>query len=451
MGSPVIVITNIPAWGTYGAGCYLSGYVTNVNTATNCLAVFDYWPNENPSPQYNAKLSPYGWFSRPTFASALTPINPDGSWSCNMPSNFDQYATEYAVLLVPTNFSQASATGVKGLPLASINASEESLYTVRVNPNRRQINWAGYGWWVKTAGSTGDEFPSVTGPGANHYSDDTNNVWIDSNGALHLKITYTNSVWECAQIWNNETLGYGQYSCTLNCNVSNFDKNVVFSMFTWSDDTDYTSREIDEEVSYWTGTYGPYTNEDFAISPYKTGQTLRFGMPLSTTNSTHTFIWTSTNQVAFQTLNGGYTPSPAASNILESWTCTSQPIPPQGGELVSMILWLKAKPPATGQPVEVSLSRFQYDPPGSPQPAQLSQPQLLPNGQFQFNIQGMPQAHYEILSTTNIVSWPTNGPIIRATNQPDYVSTSPAPVTIQYTDTNAPSSQAVFYNVLTVP
>src|ERR1700679_3095727 len=40
--SPSIVITNIPAFGTFGKTCFLSGYVTNVNTATNCLMVCDY-------------------------------------------------------------------------------------------------------------------------------------------------------------------------------------------------------------------------------------------------------------------------------------------------------------------------------------------------------------------------------------------------------------------------
>jgi hypothetical protein len=454
MTNPAIVITNMPAFGTYGANCNLSGYVTNANFTTNCLAVFAYWPNENPSPQYDQKLSPWGWFSLPTFSSPLTRINSDGSWSCNMPSNHDQYASEFCVALVPTNWNQPVAEGVPGLITSGINVtkSEAILYVDRVDPYRRQVNWSGYGWWVKTAGADGDEFLGATGPGGNNYSDSTNNVWVDAQDNLHLAITKTNGGWECAQIWCDESLGYGQYSCTLDANIGNLDQNVIFSMFTWSDDDDYVNREIDMEVSYWNGDYGPHTNEDFAISPYAANQVLRFGVPLTTTVSTHTFNWTATN-VTFQTLNGGYTPSPASSNILASWTTSAPPLPLEGGEEVTMILWLNASAPANGQPVEVTLSRFQYDPPGLPQPAQISQPQMLPNGTFQFNVQGAPEGHYEILSTSNIMNWPTNGPIIRATNQANVFTSlvPPPPVTFQYTDTNAPAKQASFYNIITEP
>jgi hypothetical protein len=454
--SPAIVITNVPAFETYGPGCNLSGYVTNANFTTNCLVVYAFWPNQDPDPSYingydDNKLYPFGWFSLPNFTSPLTPINPDGTWSCNMPSNIDQYADEFCVMLVPTNWNQPIANAALGLVDSGINIStaEPLLYVDRVDPIRRQVNWAGYGWWVKTAGASGDEFPDATGPGGNNYSESTNNIWVDSQGNLHLAITHSGG-WQCAQIWCDQSLGYGQYSCTLNCAVSNLDPNVVFSMFTWSDDEDYADREIDIEVSYWTGTYGTYTNEDYAIDG--TGQVLRFGMPLTTTNSTQTFVWTPTN-IAFQTLNGNYTPSPVSSNILETWTNAVQPIPPEGGEEVTMILWLKAIPPAYGQPVEVSLSRFQYDPPGLPQPAQLSNPQILHNGQVQLNVQGAPEGHYMILSTTNIMSWPTNGPIIRATNQANlFTSMSPPPpVTFQYTDTNTYPTGPVFYSVITVP
>jgi len=365
-GSAAIVITNIPTYGTYGASCFISGYVTNVNLITNALLVCDYWPNENPNPTYDAKLSPWGWFSRPTFGSQLTKIQSNGTWSCNMPSNLDQYATEYAVMLVPTNFSLAAVNAQAGLPLADINASEAIVYADRVDTARRQVNWAGYGWWVKTAGADGNEFLAATGPGPNYYSDSTNNVWVDSSGALHLQITYTNSEWECVQIWNNETLGYGQYSCTLNANISNLDANAIFSMFTWSDDTDFNDREIDMEVSRWDYAFGSNDVEDYAVSPYNSGQTVRFGLPPGITNSTHTFTWDSTNSVSFETYNGNYSSSPASSNILESSTITAQPIPPEGGEMVTMILWLyHGNAPLSGQPVQVTLSNFVFTPSGS--------------------------------------------------------------------------------------
>jgi Domain of unknown function DUF11/IPT/TIG domain len=365
---PAIVITNMPAYGTFGPTCFLSGYVTNANFNTNCVVVYEYWPNQNPSPSYDQKLSPWGWFSRPTFANQLIPINPNGSWSCNMPSNLDQYAEEYCVLLVPTNWSQPYANGVDALVNngININLAEATLFVDRTDTNRRQFSWAGYNWWVKTAGSDGNEFLAPTGPGGNYYSDNTNNVWVDSNGSLHLKITQTNGVWECAQIWNGKYLGYGQYSCTLNANISNLDANVIFSMFTWANDNDYVNREIDIEPSRWDYAFGSNNVEDYAISPYASGQTLRFGLPPWVTNSTHSFTWTSTNSVSFETYNGNYNASPASTNILENWTTSAQPIPPSGGEEVSLILWLDhGNPPLSGQPVEVTLSDFVFTPAAS--------------------------------------------------------------------------------------
>jgi len=426
-GSPAIVITNVPPFGAYGTNFLLSGYVTNANTATNCVMVCDYWPNENPSPAYDAKLTPWGWFSRPTFAHYLTPLQPNGNWSCAMPSNFDQYATEYAVMLVPTNFSQTFVNGAAGLPTTDINLAEAIDYTDRVNTNRRAINWSGYNWWVKTAGADGNEFLAATGPGPNYYSDSTNNVWVDAQGLLHLQITHTNSEWECVQIWNDQTLGYGQYSCTLNANISNLDANVIFSMFTWSDDSDYVNREIDMEVSRWDYAFGSNDVEDFAISPYDSGQTLRFGLPPGVTNSTHTFTWTSTNSVSFETYDGNYSSSPAATNILESWTTTAQPIPPEGGENATLILWLyHGNAPLSGQPVQVTLSSFEFTPSGSQPPGQdvrlappaTGQPTGIVNAgenSATVSFAGTPNVSYGVQRSTNLLTgwvtlWTTNAP-----------------------------------------
>jgi hypothetical protein len=417
-GNPVIVITNVPAFGTFGANCFLSGYVAGANVATNCLMICDYWPNENPSPSYDAKLTPWGWFSRPTFANRFTTIQSNGTWSCNMPSNFDQYATEYAVMLVPTNYSGAAVNATAGLTLADINASKAILYADRVNTNRRAITWSGYNWWVKTAGADGNEFLAATGPGGNKYSDSTNNVWVDSSGSLHLQITAgKNNSWECAQIWNDQTLGYGQYSCTLNANISNLDANVIFSLFTWSDDTDYSSREIDMEVSRWDYAFGSNDVEDFAISPYNSGQTLRFGLPPGATNTTHTFTWTSTNSVQFETYNGNYSPSPASSNILESWTTTAKPIPPPGGENATFILWLdKGNAPLSGQPVQVTISNFEFTPAGSLGVAAGPTGVAVP-GETSMTVSfvGVPNASYQVQRSTSLsAGWVTIG----ATNAP---------------------------------
>ncbi len=472
---PAIVVTNVPNFGTnnYGTTTFLSGYVTNANFTTNCLLVFDYWPNQDPSSPYidDSKLTPYGWFSRPNFANLKTTINADGTWSCNMPSNYDQYAEEYCVVLVSTNYNPAVVSAAAGLfynTTALSNAMEAIVYVYRPDSYRRQINWAGYGWWVKTAGvDYNNGWQGPTGPGPNYYNDSPTNAWVDAQGNLHLQITYNplseqgGSGWCCVELFSDESFGYGTYHCTVQTtNLANFDTNVVFSMFSWSDNFDYTNREIDMEVSYWTDVNGKTTNEDYAISPYNSSkndeQVLRLALPGTVTNSTHVFTWNGTTNVQFETLNGNYTNSPPPANILESWTSTGQPIPLEGGETISLILWLnKGYAPGYGQPVQVTLSSFQFDPWPFQSPAQavqISQPQKLANGHVQFGIQALPQMHIQVLSSSNLLAWQTNSPIIRVTNQARVFPSYPMPpVTLQYTDANPPSAQASYYRVVNVP
>src|SRR5436305_806293 len=66
--------------------------------------------------------------------------------------------------------------------------------------NGRTISFSGYTWAVKA--STGR-----VGPGPNYFSDSTNNVWVDTQGRLHLKITKVGGRWNCAEVINQQSLG----------------------------------------------------------------------------------------------------------------------------------------------------------------------------------------------------------------------------------------------------
>ncbi|NEU73400.1 hypothetical protein PI95_012690 [Hassallia byssoidea VB512170] len=48
--------------------------------------------------------------------------------------------------------------------------------------DKKTINFSGYVWEVRSSGDGG--------PGPNHWSSD--NVWVDQDGYLHLKITQQN-------------------------------------------------------------------------------------------------------------------------------------------------------------------------------------------------------------------------------------------------------------------
>ena len=409
-----IVITNLPAYGTPG---YLSGYVTNANVTTNCVMVFIFTGGD--------------WYSEPGCSSQSTPIQPNGTWTANItPNSNAETATEIAVFLVPTNYNPACVNGASALTIPP--QAEAVVYADRVATNARQFDFSGYGWWVKTSSG------GLAGPGPNYFSDSTNNAWVDAQGYLHLQITHTNSGWQCVEIISDRNFGYGRYRFTVSANVDNLDANAVLGMFTWSYDAAYNYREIDMELSRWDYAFGNSDVEDYAVSPYNAGQTLRFPLPTGVTNSTHTLIWQS-NNVAFQTVNGSFSASPASSNILETWACTNG-IPPAGGEQVHINLWLdEGNPPAGGQPVEVTLTQFEFVPLGPPPPATLNPVTGVPPGPAVLSGQGVMDWHYEILSSSNLVNWLNLGTVLATSNS------------FQFTDTNPATSGSRYYRVLTEP
>ena len=377
--SPIIVVTNTPPFGTFGN---LQGYVRNVNPATNSVAVFIFVAG--------------GWYSKPYCASQLTTIQSNGSWSADIttvPS--DTNATEIAAVVVPSNYSAPCGNGTNALVIPADALAEA--YVIRTNPAVRQLKFSGYTWSLKSSGN------SLGGPGPNYFTDSTNNSWVDALGYLHLKITYTNGEWLCPEIINNRSLGYGQYRFSVNSPVSVLGSNVVLGMFTWSDDAAYNYREIDIEQSRWEYAYGPNDVEDYAISPYNYGQTLDFSLPVTITNSTHSFTWQSTN-VAYQSLNGRYVSPPAATNILATWNCALG-VPPAGGEQVHINLWLdNGTPPQGNQSVEVVMTNFTYVPLGPPPIVQWQGWQYA-NASFQAIMTCVPEWHYVIQSSSDLVNW----------------------------------------------
>lgn len=421
--SPALIITNLPAYGSAGN---LGGVVSNANFTTHCVVVFIYVAGD--------------WYSKPSCAGQLTPIQPDGSWSANITTGgSDKSATEIAAFLVPTNYNQPCVDGTPGLTIPA--QAEAVVYANRVDPGTRRFTFSNYGWSVKTSAG------SLSGPGPNYFSDSTNNVWVDAQGRLHLKITYTSNEWQCVEIISDRSFGYGQYRFTVQADVNGLDPNVVLGMFTWSNDSAYNDREIDIELSRWDYANGANNVEDYAISPYGTGQVIYFPLPVGVTNSTHSFIW-QTNQVAFQSLNGQFDPAPASANILRSWSSATG-IPPAGGEQIHINLWLDhGNPPVNNQPTEVTLSDFEFVPLGPPPPAQLTGLVQLSGGGVQLNVRGQSDQHYQIFSSSNFLDWLGIGTILATNN---YVTFSSVPVAFTFTDTNPASLPPRFYRTVTEP
>ncbi len=103
----------------------------------------------------------------------------------------------------------------------------------------RTILFNDFNWEVKNSSSIS------VGPGPNYFSSSEENVYVDTEG-LHLKTTFRDGKYNCAEVILDKPLGYGVYKFGLENNLSSLDKNAVFSGFLYESD----SREIDIEYSW---------------------------------------------------------------------------------------------------------------------------------------------------------------------------------------------------------
>lgn len=207
-----------------------------------------------------------------------------------------------------------------------------------------EITFSRYKWFVKSS-------DSPVGPGPNYFSNSTENVWVDSSGQLHLRITNRNNKWYCAEVGTKESFGYGKYIFTLVSKVDNLNENIVLGLFTWSNDPAYHYREIDIEFGRWEDPVND--NAQFVVQPWDTpGNLYRFDVNNSgNPKSTSSFNWQS-DYIAFQCIYGKY---------YSSFSYTGKDIPVPGDENVRINLWLVwGHPPSDSAEVEIVVEKFEF-------------------------------------------------------------------------------------------
>jgi hypothetical protein len=217
----------------------------------------------------------------------------------------------------------------------------------------RHLQFSGYDWSVKSSARR-------VGPGPNYFSDSNDNVVVDAQGRLHLRITQREGRWYCAEVVSTRSFGYGTYRFHLETNTDGLDEQVVLGMFTWSDDPAYNHREIDIEGSRW----GKANNQNaqFVVQPYARAENIvRFQIPSGLGSSTHFFTW-KPDTVLCQS-NEGPNTKPADPNSLVNQHEFIQGIPQSGNENARINLWLfTGHAPTNGNEVEVIISKFEFIP-----------------------------------------------------------------------------------------
>ena len=229
-----------------------------------------------------------------------------------------------------------------------------ALLMLSASPARAaNLEWAGRTWKITSGGMAGvaDGSPD--------------NVSVDQNGYLHLKITNNGGTWTAAEIFSTDKLGFGTYQWQVDAPIDRFDKNVVLGLFPYGPaagiGADGTN-EIDIEYSFWGNANG--VNGDWTDYP-ASGKTIaeksyKFSLN-GGTESTSRFIWSSTSIQNF--LFSGFEAVTSTDNLVNSWTNSpSNPTTniPQQALPLGINLWCFDAPPSDGKNVEVVIRDFQF-------------------------------------------------------------------------------------------
>ena len=298
-------------------------------------------------------VPPYGWWTKPYAYQPLTPIAGNRTWTCDITSGGqDECATKITAFLVADGYDPSEGAGQQCLD------SELYQYPYAEVIRYEKIGFAGYDWLVKRS-------CDQVGPGPNYFSDSEENVRVDENGYLHLKIVQRDGKWYCSEVIADANLGYGTYVFTVQGRVDLLDENIIVGLFTWEDcEPEYNYREMDVELSRWGNPVND--NAQFVVQPWDNpGNMYRFNIDLTghaTATTTHEFTWQS-DEIYFRSYYGGFFSDPPAEDIIASWYYTGDDVPPAGGENPRINFWLRyGNGPINDQDAEIVIKSFRYVP-----------------------------------------------------------------------------------------
>ena len=240
-----------------------------------------------------------------------------------------------------------------GLPIAWAVTIAVGLATPATIARAATIDWKGHTWQLTSGGMAGN------------CQGDPNNVTLDSNGYLHLRISHDGGTWSAAELFTTDRLGFGTYQWQVDGPIDTFDPNVVLGLFPYGPAAGIGSdgtNEIDIEYSRWgtaTGPNGDWT--DYPASGSTVGE-LSYTFSLNgSTLSTSRFVWFTSSISDF--LFSGLVNVTTTVGSVKTWTYQPQNATmniPQQALPLGMNLWCFNAPPSDGNPVEVVIRDFVF-------------------------------------------------------------------------------------------
>lgn len=278
------------------------------------------------------------WWVQPTALEPFTAVQADGSWSAQI-----HLGHKYAALLVRGGYDAAAKR--PSLPSLSRKIWAEAVADGVAQPPAKvkTLHFSGYDW---------NALETMKDIGGKAHRYDPDNVWVDAEGRMHLRLFRTKYEWVCSDVSTQRSLGYGTYRFDLE-NPGALDPSAMLSLNTWTDDVDNQNHhELEVHVSRWGNPESK--NAEFVVEPYYVPSNVyRFEMPAGPMSAI--FHWVP-GSAAFTAQRPG-TQTPVAT-----WNFTTN-VPTSGPERIHVSLCEYAYGHVSLQrDTEVVLDRFQFLP-----------------------------------------------------------------------------------------
>jgi hypothetical protein len=200
-------------------------------------------------------------------------------------------------------------------------------------------------------------------PDGNSY--DYRSVWVDSDGNVHLKITFREGHWTSAELYTDARMGFGTYQFQVQGNPNQLNDWVVLSFANKPrpEVGPELTNEIDIDFTTWGGSQSFHGN--WTVWPTSQGPapaTDTYDSSATGALSTHRLVWKS-DHVTFQAMSGLHDLEDG-NGMFHQWTyAPSNPktrIPQEPGHLHIKLWMYEGVPPTDGNSVEVILKDFEF-------------------------------------------------------------------------------------------